>query len=220
MTSIFTPSPYVAAALAALPVLRKTGQAEDLILRIEPAGLTVVTLHPKQGGGWMTMLVNGVHRGVLPGMKLRVDDETICSATAVDGKPAALAAAAKRALAAVCDPGTLMNNATEFTFTPPGAAPDADDLSAFTVKVEYRSHGRWAVTNAGRCWGPEGWEHEPSPSNRSTRYLAAHRFALDHAAAIAAVLAGNVSVNGRTWSQWQEVFQARRAAARNEVLAG
>ena len=210
-TTTFKPHAFIAGELAKLPALRTPDDdLKGLVLSIPLAGLTVMPLHRKDTG-WMTLVVAGVYRGLMPGMKVRLSDADVCSATEVEGDPRRLMANVKEA-GRLSTNAELMERATEFTFTPAGAAPDADDLAAFTVKVQYRSDGRWAVTNAGRCWGPDGWDYEPSPSNRSRTYLKTHRFHLDRAVAMARVLPDHLSVNGRTWSQWQENFAAKAAA--------
>lgn len=208
---MFKPHAFIADELAKLPALRSAADdLKGLILSIPLAGLTVMPLHRKDTG-WMTLVVAGVYRGLMPGMKLRLSDADVCSATEVQGDPRQLLDTVKEA-DRLSTNKELLDRATEFTFTPAGAAPDDDDLTAFTVKVQYRSDGRWAVTNAGRCWGPDGWEYEPSPSNRSRTYLATHRFSLERAVGMARTLPDHLSVNGRTWSQWQEHFAAKAEA--------
>lgn len=100
----------------------------------------------------------------------------------------------------------LLSHASEFTFLPAGAQADDDDVSRFAVKVSWRGHDRWAVTRFGDCWGPEGWEHEASPSNRTPEFLAVHRYGLEDAIALARQLVDGVVVNGRSWARWQERF--------------
>lgn len=100
----------------------------------------------------------------------------------------------------------LLAHASEFTFLPAGAHPDDDEVTRFAVKVSWRGHDRWAVTRSGDCWGPGGWEHEASPSNRSPEFLAVHRYSLGDAVALARQLVDGIIVNGRTWSQWEERF--------------
>lgn len=76
-----------------------------------------------------------------------------------------------------------------------------DDInrSSFTINVEARGHGTWAVARHNQCLNASGqWDWEPSPSNREDDWLATHRFDLDDALALARKLAPTVTVNGRT----------------------
>jgi hypothetical protein len=76
-----------------------------------------------------------------------------------------------------------------------------DDVNArhFTLKVEYRGEGRWAVTDGFGCLGADGaWTYEPSPSSREDDWLATHRFDLDTALKLAKEAAPHVTVNGWT----------------------
>jgi hypothetical protein len=79
----------------------------------------------------------------------------------------------------------------------PGSAMDADTWS---VLVEHRGFGRWAVTRSvRRCLGADGeWDYEPSPSGREDDWLETHRFDLETALRLAAEQAPLVTVNGMT----------------------
>lgn len=56
----------------------------------------------------------------------------------------------------------------------------------FTIKVAWRGSDSWAVSDGFRVLSSTGeWDYEPSPSNRDDDFLAAHRFDLDTALALA-----------------------------------
>lgn len=77
----------------------------------------------------------------------------------------------------------------------------ADDINRlhFTVNVEARGHGRWAVAWHGRCLDANGnWDWEPSPSNRDDDWLDAHRHDLETALDLARDVAPRLTVNGHT----------------------
>jgi hypothetical protein len=68
---------------------------------------------------------------------------------------------------------------------------------SWDINVEERGEGRWAVLHIGQCLGSDGrFVYEPSPSNRTDEFLAAHRFGLDEALALAKRAAPDVVVNG------------------------
>jgi hypothetical protein len=72
------------------------------------------------------------------------------------------------------------------------------DRGSWDIDVEERGGGRWAVLKrVGQCLGSDGrFVYEPSPSNRTDEFLAAHRFGLDEALALARRAAPEVVVNG------------------------
>lgn len=102
----------------------------------------------------------------------------------------------------------LLAHATEFTFYPAGAKAGDREVGSFTVKVAYRSPGLFAVVRHGHCWDGKKWEYESQPSSRTERFLKKTRFPLEEASGIARSLVDTVSVNGRTWVEWQEHFAA------------
>ncbi len=58
--------------------------------------------------------------------------------------------------------------------------------SHLEICVERRGNALWAVTHAGECLTADGdWWYEPLPSNRDEAFLAATRFPLDKAWALA-----------------------------------
>jgi hypothetical protein len=86
---------------------------------------------------------------------------------------------------------------------------------SFTVTVEYRGAGRWAVTNRGRYldadgqWSyPYGWDREPVTAEEIDAYdrgeaewKAAHRFDEETALRLADEAAPKVTVAGLTAAQ-------------------
>lgn len=79
--------------------------------------------------------------------------------------------------------------------------PDGhDDLGHFSITVEYRGRDRWAVLQRGRwCLSNTGeWDYEPTPSDRTGEWLAAHRFDRDTALRLAREQAPLIRVNGHT----------------------
>ncbi|MFD3594377.1 hypothetical protein ACFWU5_16760 [Nocardia sp. NPDC058640] len=74
---------------------------------------------------------------------------------------------------------------------------DHPERVLFTVNVEYRGNGLWAVTHLGRCYAADGSRDvESIPSERRDEWLAAHRFPFDQALALAKQIAPFVR-NGR-----------------------
>jgi hypothetical protein len=78
----------------------------------------------------------------------------------------------------------------------PQADPNAD---LFTLTVEERSPGRWAVLQRGFCFDLDGVrEYESIPSERAAEFRARFRFDLDTALELAAKIAPTITVNGHT----------------------
>ncbi|MEV8638953.1 hypothetical protein AB0395_45595 [Streptosporangium sp. NPDC051023] len=76
-----------------------------------------------------------------------------------------------------------------------------DDINArhYTLTVEYRGRGLWAVMDGPYAYDANGVkDYEPSPSNREDAWLATHRFDMDTALAIAQQVAPNMTCNGHT----------------------
>lgn len=74
---------------------------------------------------------------------------------------------------------------------------DHIDYPTFAITVDYRGHGKWAVTRGRRCLGVDGyWDWEPLPSEREAAWLEEHRFSLDDALELAVGAAPNVQING------------------------
>ncbi|MFG3046295.1 hypothetical protein ACGFZR_15365 [Streptomyces sp. NPDC048241] len=77
----------------------------------------------------------------------------------------------------------------------------ADDINrhVFTINVEYRGDGRWAVVRHQRCLNAAGeWSWESIPSEREDDWLAAHRFDETTALRLAREAAPHIVVNGHT----------------------
>lgn len=56
----------------------------------------------------------------------------------------------------------------------------------WTISVEYRGRGLWAVLQGGEALGTDGtWDWEPSSSNRDDEWLETHRFPLEKALELA-----------------------------------
>ena len=84
------------------------------------------------------------------------------------------------------------------------AVPSTDpEWGTFSVRVELREKGRFAVCRNGRVVGPDDqWQYEMQPSSRTAKFLRETRFSLDEALQIAKRVAPLVSVNGITASEW------------------
>ncbi|MFE5853566.1 hypothetical protein ACFQ61_10180 [Streptomyces sp. NPDC056500] len=76
---------------------------------------------------------------------------------------------------------------------------DSLDSHLFTITVQYRGKGLWAVTHHDWCLGSDGtWERGVKEYDRGDAWLAAHRFDLDTALRLARSAAPHVVVNGIT----------------------
>lgn len=76
---------------------------------------------------------------------------------------------------------------------------DHEDHGHFTVTVEYRGRGLWAVVRHGTCLNTgDGWDHEVRPSEREDAWIAAHRFPMQDAIRRARNVAPTLTVNGWT----------------------
>lgn len=97
--------------------------------------------------------------------------------------------------------GPLVAIATRYQFRPPamfrGEPMDTAHLdNPLAITVEWRGGGTWAVLR-GPGWNPQpvwceardGWEYEPSPSERSDDFLERTRYPLERALEIGAELA-------------------------------
>lgn len=103
---------------------------------------------------------------------------------------------------------------TEWQVLPTGLDPNSDNASSFAVVVKWRgvfngkSGGGWSIAHCGSELSRGGdWTfHVP----RFRRWQ--HRWeTLEEAQQVARDVVDAVTVNGRTWAEWQ-VFHARRAA--------
>lgn len=88
-----------------------------------------------------------------------------------------------------------------------------DDINseAFSIKVDYAGHGRWAVRSGSRCCAADGrWDYEPIPSERTDEWLAKYRFDLDTALRLAKEYAPRVTINGHTVEQVLARYEERK----------
>jgi hypothetical protein len=75
----------------------------------------------------------------------------------------------------------------------------AMNARTWALTVEDRGRGLWAVMRGPYCLDADGaLDREPQPSSREDDWLAAHRFTLDEALALAREHAPKVTVNGMT----------------------
>lgn len=77
---------------------------------------------------------------------------------------------------------------------------DCVDSFIFSLRVQYRGAGRYAVIRGGdMCLGADGtWDHGVKEYDRGEAWLDAHRFDLDTALRLAKEQARLVTVNGHT----------------------
>jgi hypothetical protein len=98
---------------------------------------------------------------------------------------------------------------TAYTITV--APPHSRDSYHWMIEVTWRGDEQWAVVWMGSTLSRDGtWDWEPSPSNREDDYLERCRFDLDTALALARRAAPGLTVNGRTYAEWQKQFEAER----------
>ncbi|MYZ37106.1 MULTISPECIES: hypothetical protein [unclassified Streptomyces] len=76
----------------------------------------------------------------------------------------------------------------------------------YTITVQYRGEGRWAVTRHSSCLGADGtWEFGVKEYDRGDNWLNSHRFDLDTALRLAREQAPQIVVNGRTAAEVVEL---------------
>ena len=110
-------------------------------------------------------------------------------------------------------PKELLEHAVTFAFYPAGAKYDEVNGRNFRVTVERRGTGdAWALVHMGDVWNGEDWVYESLPSNRTDEFKAETRFPLMFAVEMANKLVEQITINGFTYSQWQERFAAMEAA--------
>ena len=74
-----------------------------------------------------------------------------------------------------------------------------EDASSWSLTVEYRGRGLWAVKRHSHNLSRSGeWDWESIPSEREDEWLAEHRFRLEEALELAKRAAPDVIVNGMT----------------------
>lgn len=87
------------------------------------------------------------------------------------------------------------------------------DANAWSVKVEWRGKGKWAVIFSIECLSADGeWDYEPSPSHREDDWLKAHRFDLETALRLAKEAAPHVRIMGRSALEIYDI-NAQRASS-------
>lgn len=73
------------------------------------------------------------------------------------------------------------------------------DAYHWSIKVEWRAEGKWAIKHMSQCLGDDGqWDWEPSPSNREDDWLAHHRFDEQTALRLAQQAVSDICINGQT----------------------
>lgn len=102
----------------------------------------------------------------------------------------------------------------ERTYYPQGCDPDDMNAHGFGVTVAYRGNGKWAVTRGGR----NAYEQLSSAGNwlwmpLKMTQMRHCRFSFEEACRLAEEHVNDVTVNGRTWDQWQAFFAAKKEKA-------
>lgn len=86
---------------------------------------------------------------------------------------------------------------TATTYTVSALPLDHPENGHFSITVEWRGEGRWAVCRFRQCLDANGeWDYESIPSEREDDWLDAHRFGLDTALRLAQQAAPTIRVNG------------------------
>lgn len=98
--------------------------------------------------------------------------------------------------------GTI--EATAYVVYPTGYDPTAEsqrlNVREWTLTLERKAPGQWAVCRAGRCMNRRGgWAWESLPSSRTDRFKRAYRFDLDEAQALALKHIDTLTCMGVTW---------------------
>lgn len=89
----------------------------------------------------------------------------------------------------------------ERTYYPTGCDPDDYSARPFAVRVQWRGRGRWLVERGGDQLSRSGrWLWVPSKMNQM-RWC---RYTFEEACERAEAVVDSMTVNGRTWAQWQE----------------
>lgn len=96
--------------------------------------------------------------------------------------------------------GQTIETSTQITQWEVSCLPnDSVNRGHFTITVEWRGPGSWAVKRWSSCLSSSGkWDHESIPSEREDEWLAEHRFDLDTALRLARENAPLIRVNGHT----------------------
>lgn len=85
------------------------------------------------------------------------------------------------------------------TYTVTCLPDETPDAHSWSLTVEYRGRGLWAVKHGSFCLSRTfEWDHEMRPSSREDEWLRAHRFTFEEALDYAKRAAPQVIVNGFT----------------------
>ena len=106
----------------------------------------------------------------------------------------------------------LLDHATEFAFfpTPDPDLPPLNDYHLFALKVAWRGPGSWTVLQGSACMRKDGhMSYERQPSSRTERFIKAYRFPRDEAVALAVKHVDKLTVNGRTYIEWQRHWASK-----------
>lgn len=109
----------------------------------------------------------------------------------------------------------LFDLATKFTIYPTGTditTDDRDNLRHHIINVEQSASGKWMIWNAAQqAWNntDKKWYSALLPDMREKRLQKQTRYELDEALELAHQLRDIVKVNGRTYTEWQEVFNTK-----------
>lgn len=104
----------------------------------------------------------------------------------------------KFALTAIPGPPARISTTQHVVSCLPEDSPNHYDWS---ITVEYRGEGRWAVLLRGgrQCLGRDGeWSYESVPSEREDAWIAEHRFSEQEALRLAVQWAPKIVCNGKT----------------------
>lgn len=75
----------------------------------------------------------------------------------------------------------------------------------WTLTLERRAPGKWAVCRSGECMNRRGgWTWESLPSSRTDRFKRAYRFSLDEATKLAVKHVDRLTMSGMTWRDFLE----------------
>lgn len=81
--------------------------------------------------------------------------------------------------------------------------------SCFTITVEARAEGRWAVLHRGSCLRHDGrrWTYESQPSSRTDRFKKAYRMSEEDALALAEKHVHKIVTMGKTYEEMKDEWR-------------
>jgi hypothetical protein len=81
--------------------------------------------------------------------------------------------------------------------------------SCFTLTVEARGLGKWAVVRSGQCLRHDGrrWAYESMPSSRTERFKRAYRMSEKDALALAEKHVHKMTVYGKTFEELRDEWR-------------